>query len=87
MIVYPVNLYLKVKMEIVFCWNVRFFLSLIQLREAIVFDVRQEWRHHKCAAFEPTKDFRNIVDDLEISDSLIICGKLLIIQLILKNFN
>ena len=28
----------------------------------------------KCAAFEPTKDFRNIVDDLEIGDSLIICG-------------
>ena len=28
----------------------------------------------KCAAFEPTKDFRHIIDKLEIGDSLIICG-------------
>ncbi|HJM17351.1 MAG TPA: tRNA(Ile)(2)-agmatinylcytidine synthase [Candidatus Poseidoniia archaeon] len=28
----------------------------------------------KCAAFEPTKDFRHIIDKLTIGDSLIICG-------------
>ena len=28
----------------------------------------------KCAAFEPTKDFRHIIDKLEVKDSLIICG-------------
>ena len=28
----------------------------------------------KCAAFEPTKNFRHVIDDLEIGDSLIICG-------------
>jgi len=28
----------------------------------------------KCAAFEPTKKFRKVVDKLEIGDSLIVCG-------------
>ena len=28
----------------------------------------------KCAAFEPTKDFRHVIDKLEVKDSLIICG-------------
>ena len=28
----------------------------------------------KCAAFEPTKEFRNVIDELEIGDSLIVYG-------------
>ena len=28
----------------------------------------------ECAAFEPSKTFRNVVDNLEIGDSLIVCG-------------
>ena len=28
----------------------------------------------RCAAFEPTKGFRNIVDNLEIGDSILVCG-------------
>jgi len=28
----------------------------------------------ECAAFEPTKNFRHVIDELEVGDSLIICG-------------
>ena len=39
------------------------------------FEVKDSSNHTvKCAAFEPTKDFRQIIDKLEIGDSLIICG-------------
>ena len=39
------------------------------------FEVKDRSNHTvKCAAFEPTKNFRQIVDKLEIGDSLIICG-------------
>ena len=39
------------------------------------FEVKDKFNQiSNCAAFEPTKNFRHIVDKLEIGDSLIICG-------------
>jgi len=39
------------------------------------FEVKDKFNQiANCAAFEPTKNFRHIVDKLEIGDSLIICG-------------
>ena len=39
------------------------------------FEVQDKLKHTvNCAAFEPTKNFRQMVDKLEIGDSVIVCG-------------
>jgi len=39
------------------------------------FEVQDKFKHIiNCAAFEPTKNFRHMVDKLEIGDSVIVCG-------------
>ena len=39
------------------------------------FEVQDKFKHTvNCAAFEPTKNFRQMVDKLEIGDSVIVCG-------------